>query len=57
MGPPPPHAGWVAERLAHHGISLGGLPAAPTAVAVERVRFGEAVSQDTDRVAAVDESR
>jgi hypothetical protein len=57
VGPPPPHAGWVAERLAHHGISLGGLPAAPTAVAVERVRFGEAVSQDTDRVAAVDESR
>ncbi len=38
---PPPHAGWVAERLALHRVAFSRLPAARRAVAVERFRLAE----------------
>ncbi|MDX2015531.1 MAG: M14 family zinc carboxypeptidase [Myxococcaceae bacterium] len=38
---PPPHAAWVAEKLALHGVAFSRLPKELKAVAVERFRLSE----------------
>jgi hypothetical protein len=38
---PPPHAAWVAEKLALHGVSFSRLATARPAVTVERFRLSE----------------